>query len=153
MTRGSIKVAVAESLTGGMLSSDIVSRSGASKYFVGGTIAYSLDSKVNLLGVDREHAAATDCVSEKVAAQMAAGVAKAFGADVGVSTTGFAEPHEDHPQHAFVGLHMRDTEETVVRHISLDTDGGPPTTRNDFRRRVSHLALAMLNEYANVTVG
>jgi nicotinamide-nucleotide amidase len=85
-------ISVAESLTGGHLQATITSVSGASDYFDGGVTAYSIDHKVALLGVDREHAVAVHCVSERVAEEMAAGVRRLFGSFVGLSTTGYAEP-------------------------------------------------------------
>lgn len=85
------KIAVAESLTGGHLQATITSVSGASEYFLGGLTAYNIDQKVNLLGVDREHAASVNCVSQQVATEMAAGVRKMFGSDISIATTGYAE--------------------------------------------------------------
>lgn len=54
--------------------------------------AYSLAQKVKLLGVNRAHAKAVDCVSPRVAVEMAAGACRLFGADLAVATTGYAEP-------------------------------------------------------------
>jgi nicotinamide-nucleotide amidase len=86
------KIAVAESLTGGSLASQIVRVPGASRYFAGGIVAYANEAKTALLGVPenwiREHGA----VSEAVAHSMAHGVRGRFGADVGISTTGVAGP-------------------------------------------------------------
>jgi nicotinamide-nucleotide amidase len=84
-------LAVAESLTCGRLQALIGAISGASNFFLGGVTAYSLEQKVNLLRVDRAEAQASNCVSEKVARQMARGACVLFGADVGVATTGYAE--------------------------------------------------------------
>lgn len=87
-----LTLATAESLTGGRIQSALTAVSGASGYFLGGITAYTLDQKVKLLGVDRNAAKKCDCVSAEVAAQMARGAAVLFGADIAVSTTGFAEP-------------------------------------------------------------
>jgi nicotinamide-nucleotide amidase len=84
-------ICVAESLTGGHLQAMITSVSGSSDYFDGGVTAYNVDQKVKLLGVDREHAAAVNCVSQRVADEMATGVRKLFGSFVGLATTGYAE--------------------------------------------------------------
>ena len=84
-------IAVAESLTAGNLQALIASVSGASRYFLGGITAYNIDQKVALLGVERAVAAPVNCVSEAVARQVAAGVRRATGADVGIATTGYAE--------------------------------------------------------------
>jgi len=88
----SLKLAVAESMTGGRVQAAITAVSGASGYFVGGITAYTLDQKVKLLGVKRTAAARVDCVSAEVAVQMARGAAKLFGADIALATTGYAEP-------------------------------------------------------------
>ena len=85
-------VAAAESLTAGRVQALIASISGASAYFAGGVTTYNIDQKVALLGVERAVAAPVDCVSEAIARQMAIGVRALFGADVGVATTGYAEP-------------------------------------------------------------
>lgn len=90
-----LTLAVAESLTSGRLQSRIGAISGASNFFLGGLTAYSLEQKVGLLKVDRAEATATNCVSEQVALQMAKGVRALFGADVGVATTGYAEPYPE----------------------------------------------------------
>lgn len=85
-------LAVAESLTVGRLQAEIAAVSGASAYFLGGVTAYGLEQKVSLLGVNRRHARAVNCVSQRVAAEMAVGAAELFGADLAVATTGYAEP-------------------------------------------------------------
>ena len=88
-------IAVAESLTGGTLQAAIAAMSGASHYFSGGITAYNLDAKVRLLDVDRGHAESVNSVSSRVAEQMAAGVRKRFDSQIGIGTTGYAEPYED----------------------------------------------------------
>ena len=85
------RISVAESLTCGHLQSLIGSAGGASSYFVGGITAYNIDQKVALLGVERAHAAAVNCVSGEVAMQMVQGVCRLFGTDVGLATTGYAD--------------------------------------------------------------
>jgi nicotinamide-nucleotide amidase len=85
-------LAVAESLTAGHVQARIGATSGASNYFVGGITAYTIDQKVKHLGVNRAEAKRTKCVSAEIAEQMARGVCNLFAADVGVATTGYAEP-------------------------------------------------------------
>jgi len=87
-----LKLAVAESLTTGRLQARIGAISGASEFFLGGVTAYSLDEKVRHLGVDRAEARAVNGVSGRIAEQMARGACALFGADLGVATTGYAEP-------------------------------------------------------------
>lgn len=86
-------LASADSLTCGRVQAKIGSVSGASGYLQGGLTAYNLEQKVRLLGVDRAEAEATDCVSQAVAEQMAAGACRMFGSDLAVAATGFAEPN------------------------------------------------------------
>jgi nicotinamide-nucleotide amidase len=92
MRRPRLTLAVAESLTAGHVQARIAAVSGASNYFLGGVTAYSLAQKVKLLGVNRAHARSVNCVSQRVAVEMALGAMKLFGADLAVATTGYAEP-------------------------------------------------------------
>lgn len=92
-------LAVAESLTGGLVAAEITSVPGASKVFRGSVTAYATDLKHALLGVDATLLAERGAVDPQVAAQMAAGVRKALGADWGLATTGVAgpEPQDGRP--------------------------------------------------------
>ena len=85
-------MAVAESLTGGLLASAIVDVPGASAVFRGGVVAYATDVKRSVLGVDSELLASVGAVDPGVARQMAEGVRRVVGADVGIATTGVAGP-------------------------------------------------------------
>lgn len=85
-------VAVAESLTGGLVCGALTEVPGASLAVRGGIVSYATDLKADLLGVDADLLAAGGPVQAEVAAQMAAGVAGACGADWGVATTGVAGP-------------------------------------------------------------
>ena len=87
-----LTLAVAESLTGGRLQARVTAESGSSAYFLGGVTAYTIESKVRLLAVDRSEAEASACVSAQVAEQMAEGVCRLLGSDLGLATTGWAEP-------------------------------------------------------------
>ncbi|MFI6207535.1 CinA family protein [Streptomyces sp. NPDC051041] len=85
-------LAVAESLTGGLVAAEITSVPGASQVFRGSVTAYATELKQELLGVDAGLLAARGAVDPQVALQMAAGVRKALGADWGIATTGVAGP-------------------------------------------------------------
>ncbi|MFI9753126.1 CinA family protein [Streptomyces collinus] len=85
-------LAVAESLTGGLVAADLTSVPGASKVFRGSVTAYATDLKRDLLGVDGALLTARGAVDPQVAAEMAAGVRKALGTDWGIATTGVAGP-------------------------------------------------------------
>jgi nicotinamide-nucleotide amidase len=93
--RRNLTLAVAESLTSGNIQVAIGSISGASNFFEGGVTAYNINQKVALLGVDKNHAEQVNCVSSRVAREMAEGVCKRFGSVLGLATTGYAEPAEN----------------------------------------------------------
>ncbi|WP_237773548.1 MULTISPECIES: CinA family protein [Streptomyces] len=85
-------LAVAESLTGGLVAAEITAVSGASKVFRGSVTAYATDLKRSVLGVDGTLLDERGAVDPEVARQMAVGVRKALGADWGLATTGVAGP-------------------------------------------------------------
>ncbi len=87
-----ITVAAAESLTGGMVASRLISYPGISKVFIEGFVTYSNEAKMNTLNVKRDTLSKYGAVSEETAKEMAYGAAKAAGTDLGVSTTGIAGP-------------------------------------------------------------
>jgi nicotinamide-nucleotide amidase len=87
-------VAVAESLTGGLVLSTLVNPAGASRVVVGGVVVYSTDVKASVLGVDAGLLAERGAVDAAVAVQMANRVRAQFGATIGLSTTGVAGPDE-----------------------------------------------------------
>lgn len=85
-------LAVAESCTGGHVADTITDIPGCSDYFLGEMVTYTNRSKAALLGVRSEDLQKHGAVSLPVALQMSRGVASAFGADIGISTTGIAGP-------------------------------------------------------------
>lgn len=87
-----VQLAIAESCTGGLLGSRIVSVSGASSYFAGGIIAYSNKVKTRLLGVSSALLKKYGAVSLPVAKAMAQGAAKNFSCECGIGITGVAGP-------------------------------------------------------------
>lgn len=85
----SLRLAVAESLTGGLVQARLCAVPGASDVLVGGVVAYDARVKFDLLGVPEGPVVTTEC-----AAAMARGVAALLGADAAVATTGVAGPAE-----------------------------------------------------------
>jgi len=87
-----LTLAVAESLTGGMVGETITAMPGSSDYFRGGIVAYDLEAKENMLGVDRGLLRSRGAVNEEVAKAMAGGVRGRFSSDLGIALTGVAGP-------------------------------------------------------------
>ena len=88
-------ISIAESLTGGKISSMLVEKSGISEALLEGIVCYSNKSKIDTLGVREETLEKFGAVSEEVAKEMVLGVAKRLGADFAVATTGIAGPNSD----------------------------------------------------------
>ncbi len=119
----SLTLAVAESVTGGLIASRLVNIVGASKWFRGGVVSYASEVKFDVLGVP-----VGPVVSPEAAEAMAIGVAKLLGSDVGLSVTGVAGPEEQdgHPAGTvFVGIAIGDK----VSHVALRLPGDRPRIR------------------------
>lgn len=86
------KLSVAESCTGGGLSSVLTSISGASNYFDRGYITYSNQAKIEMLQVNPDTLKQFGAVSEQTAKEMARGALQSSGSDISVSVTGIAGP-------------------------------------------------------------
>ncbi len=92
LTEKGLKLTLAESCTGGMVTSSIVNVSGSSKVLTEAMVTYSNEAKVKHLGVKEETLSLHGAVSAEVAAEMAKGVKEVSGADIGLSITGIAGP-------------------------------------------------------------
>ena len=97
-------LSVAESCTGGKISSAITSVSGSSNYFKGALIAYSNSIKINQLAVKVEDIQEHSSASEKVAMQMAEGIKNQFQTDYTIATTGYAGPKGDKVGQVFIAF-------------------------------------------------
>ena len=87
-----VSLAIAESCTGGMLTSKLVDFAGSSHYLLGGVVSYANSIKQKILGVDGKLLEQYGAVSSQVAQAMAKGVADKFGSDLAVAITGIAGP-------------------------------------------------------------
>ena len=87
-----IKIATAESCTGGMIASRLISYPGVSEVFLEGAVTYSNEAKMRTLNVKKETLDEFGAVSSQTAEEMAIGIAKRAGADISVVTTGIAGP-------------------------------------------------------------
>jgi len=87
-----LSIATAESCTGGLLAGRIINYPGISAVFKEGAITYTNESKIKRLKVKKETLEKFGAVSSQTAAEMAQGIAKVTGTDIGISTTGIAGP-------------------------------------------------------------
>ncbi len=92
LLENNITIAIAESLTGGLVASRLISYPGISKVLKEGFVTYSNEAKMNTLHVNSDTLAEYGAVSEETAKEMAYGAAQTAGTDIGVSTTGIAGP-------------------------------------------------------------
>lgn len=139
-----LTLAVAESLTGGLVGAAVTAVPGASAVFRGGVTAYATDLKATLLGVDPGLLSREGPVSPTTAGQMAAGVRDRLGADCGLSTTGVAGPGAQgrHPAgEVFVAAVWPGG--TAVRALRLE--GDRERVRSDTVEAVLALLLASLD--------
>ncbi|MBN9391247.1 MAG: CinA family protein [Chloroflexi bacterium] len=103
-----LKLASAESCTGGLVGHRLTNIAGSSVYYLGGVISYDNSVKQNVLQVPAEILNTVGAVSEQCALAMAHGVRKLLGADLAISTTGIAGPGGATPDKpvglVFIGL-------------------------------------------------
>jgi len=143
LRRRGLRLAVAESCTGGLVSHLVTNVAGASSYFVGGVTAYANQAKVRLLGVKWETLENYGAVSAETVIEMARGVRTALEADIGISTSGIAGPGGGTPGKpvgtVWIGLSTRETE--AARHYLWSGD------RLAVKEQSAQAALALLAEY------
>jgi len=132
-------LATAESLTGGLVGGRVTTVPGASDYYRGGVVAYAMEAKAAVLGVDQKLLDEHGPASEPVAAAMAEGARLAFAADVGLATTGVAGPTEqDGRPIGSVCLAVADAAGTVTTTIRA------PGDRTQVRAWATTIALDLL---------
>lgn len=137
--RGSGKtLSVAESCTGGKISSLITSVPGSSEYYLGSVTSYAIPIKEKILGVPEAVINEYGVVSSEVAAAMAEGVRKVTGSDYAVATTGLAGPGGDERNPVgtvWIGVAGPNGTKTVTK-----------VYKNDRKRNIERFAAAALNE-------
>ncbi|MBI2907363.1 MAG: nicotinamide-nucleotide amidohydrolase family protein [Chloroflexi bacterium] len=147
LVRKGLTLAVAESATGGLVSSRLTDVPGCSLCFKGGVVAYSNDVKAKVLGVKKETIERYGAVSEQTCREMAEGVRKLIEADIGLSDTGIAGPGGARPEKPvglfFVGLSTK--EGTTVERRLFSGD------RMENKRRATEAALIILRDYLAAT--
>ena len=115
-----LTLALAESMTGGLVASRLVNVEGSSAWFRGSVVAYDSKVKFDLLDLPEG-----PVVSEEAAARMAEGAAKVLGADAALSVTGVAGPAEQEGMPVgtvFIGVHLDGATDVVHRRLPGDRD-------------------------------
>ena len=133
-------LAVAESVTGGMVCQTITEIPGASTMLRGGVVAYATDAKHDILDVPDSVLRDYGAVSAESAIAMAQNVARKFTSDVGIATTGVAGPQRQENQPVgtvFIGLSVRGEGQA----FRLDLDG----SRREIRETTVERVLSYLN--------
>jgi nicotinamide-nucleotide amidase len=135
-----LKIAVAESCTGGMLGMRLTAIPGSSDVFLGGTIAYDNLVKVKHLGVRAAEIAEYGAVSEEVATRIASEVRLRFGAEIGIGITGIAGPGGGSPDKpagtVWVATDLGGDVRATVRQL--------PGDRHEVRQRATQMALDLV---------
>lgn len=138
-----LKLALAESCTGGLVGNRITDVPGSSDYFLGGVVAYSYAAKVDLLGVSWETLNSTGAVSRETVIEMARGAVKLMNADIAISVSGIAGPGggtvEKPVGTTWIGLATRDDEKAKMVQFLGD--------RVQNKSYAAEAALQMLLEY------
>ncbi|MEP4079578.1 competence/damage-inducible protein A [Haloferula sp.] len=141
-----LKLAIAESCTGGLIANRVTDVPGSSEVLTHGFVTYANEAKRDLLGVSWEDLQSVGAVSEPVARQMAEGALRVSGADVAVSVTGIAGPgggSEEKPVGTvFIGLATKGSETQVLRELYV-------RDRATFKQTVSQTALDLVRRVAD----
>ena len=135
-----LRIAVAESCTGGLLGARLSEAPGSSDYFAGGLIVYSNEAKARLADVGEGTLAEFGAVSEEVAAELADGAREKLDADIGVGITGIAGPGggSDEKPVGLVCFSVCGPEGRIDRRLQL------PGSREDVRDRSTTVAMHMI---------
>ena len=144
-----LTIATAESCTGGAIAAAITAIPGASDYFPGGIVSYSIPVKMALLGVPQAVIEHDGVVSAACAAAMAAGARRVLGADLALATTGIAGPSGAEPGKPVGTVHLAlasPGREPVCRHKVYSGD------RDAVIAAATHDALALALAYLRGTL-
>jgi PncC family amidohydrolase len=143
LSQRGLRLAVAESCTGGLISHLVTNVAGSSVYFLGGMIAYANEAKVHLLGVHQETLDKFGAVSSETVIEMARGVRNTLSADIGISVSGIAGPGGGTPEKPVgtVWIGLSTPKEELARHFHWTGN------RLDVKEQSARAALMLLLEY------
>lgn len=140
-----LTVSIAESCTGGLVSSRLTDVPGSSSYIMLNLVTYSNESKIKMLGVDSALIEKDGAVSEAVAISMAQGIKKLANTDIGVGVTGIAGPtgwSAEKPV-GLVYIGLAGNGRTEVHKININ----PKLCRTEIKYQASEQALELLKEF------
>lgn len=142
-----LKVAFAESCTGGLVSKLVTDVSGSSGVFDGGVVSYSNCVKANVLKVEDDMLTRYGAVSCPVAVQMAIGVMDLIGSDIGVGITGIAGPESDSTNKpvGLIYIALCDKDKVMVKELRNGYTGDDVREKN--REASAVEALTMIKQY------
>ena len=143
LQENNLTIAVAESLTGGLVAASLTEIPGASKVFKGSITAYADEIKQNVLNVNKETISKFTSISEQVALEMAINVRTIMKSDIGISTTGVAGPEKSAgfaPGLVFVAISIGDHNMCQ----KLEITGDRSKIRNQTVQEILQLTLSRL---------
>ena len=144
-----LRVATAESCTGGLVGARLTAVPGASDVYTGGVVSYADEAKRSILGVPEDVLASHGAVSAETAAAMSEGALRTFAADVAVAVTGIAGPGGGTTRKpvGLVFLHAVSPDGVLTREVVL------PGGRDDVRARATVTALHLLRRLLSRSEG
>lgn len=141
LMKNKVKVACAESCSGGLLGHRLTNVSGSSDYFLGSVVAYSNSMKEKILGVPQDILTKYGAVSEETASAMAKGALELTGADIAISTTGIAGPEGGTPEKPVgtvcFGIATKENQVKAIKRVLIGD-------REEIKYRTSQAALYFL---------
>jgi nicotinamide-nucleotide amidase len=143
LQENNLTIAVAESLTGGLVAASLTEIPGASQVFKGSITAYADEIKQNVLNVNKETILKFTSISEQVALEMAINVRTIMKSDIGISTTGVAGPEKSAgfaPGLVFVAISIGDHNMCQ----KLEITGDRSKIRNQTVQEILQLTLSRL---------
>jgi nicotinamide-nucleotide amidase len=144
--QGGLRLATAESCTGGLVAARLTSVPGSSDVFVGGVVSYADEVKASALGVPDEVLRAHGAVSAETAAAMAAGARERLGADVAVAVTGIAGPGGAVPGKPVGLVHLHAAGPGAGRAADFVAPGDRETVRGRATVAALHLVRKLVTE-------
>ena len=141
-TKKNLKIAVAESCTGGYVSHMITNISGSSNVFERGIVCYSNQAKIDLLKVEPKIIEVYGAVSKEVVKQLASNIKKSSNVNIGIAVSGIAGPTGGTPEKpvgtVYIGFSTE--KETIVKKFNIKT------TRIEFKKMVLEKILDFLEQ-------